>query len=253
MLRRVGLGAVIVVMAGAFMFMGLQRVSAAASCFTDVDDAAWYEPYVCAMATINVLTGYPDGSFNPNGNITRAEVAVVADRLVNNSVVNAGTLDGIDSVWFQPATMTYDAVSSFPVTTNGEYTVAEAAMTTKTITFCSVFFPNRDSDMMVTASGYVTGDGSEGVTLSLRMNDVYVANSQMAIQPNVGGTPFSIAMHVDGDGGIETFALHISEQTGDTFSLNSVNLTVELIQDTRCEGFIILPLASDVDGTESAG
>ncbi|MDH5373776.1 MAG: S-layer homology domain-containing protein, partial [Acidimicrobiia bacterium] len=98
MLRRVGLGAVIVVMAGAFMFMGLQRVSAAASCFTDVDDAAWYEPYVCAMATINVLTGYPDGSFNPNGNITRAEVAVVADRLVNNSVVNAGTLDGIDSV-----------------------------------------------------------------------------------------------------------------------------------------------------------
>ena len=41
--------------------------------FTDVTDKDWYYAHVQACASYDVINGYPDGSFNPDGFISRSE------------------------------------------------------------------------------------------------------------------------------------------------------------------------------------
>ena len=48
--------------------------------FTDVEDGSWYAQAVNYLAKIGILLGYPDGTFRPVQNITRAEFAAVASR-----------------------------------------------------------------------------------------------------------------------------------------------------------------------------
>lgn len=52
------------------------------SCYiTDYDDLAdWNEDAVQGLYEKDIITGYEDGSFQPNNYITRAEVAVILDR-----------------------------------------------------------------------------------------------------------------------------------------------------------------------------
>jgi len=51
--------------------------------FPDVTKGAWYERAILSLASIGILTGYPDGSFNPNSAITRAEFVALATRFVS--------------------------------------------------------------------------------------------------------------------------------------------------------------------------
>ncbi len=41
--------------------------------FSDIAKAEWFYSYVQACAARGIVNGYPDGSFKPNGNITRSE------------------------------------------------------------------------------------------------------------------------------------------------------------------------------------
>ena len=53
-----------------------------ADAFTDgASIGVWARPYVAVMRAMGVLTGYGDGSFRPNASVTRAELAVMLDRL----------------------------------------------------------------------------------------------------------------------------------------------------------------------------
>lgn len=66
--------------------------------FTDLDDiSSWFveEGTVYAMINAGYLNGYPDGSLQPKGNITRAEVAqVLANAIESNGYITAdGTYD----------------------------------------------------------------------------------------------------------------------------------------------------------------
>lgn len=49
--------------------------------FTDVPDDAWYAAAVNAMADSGILSGYGDGTFRPNQNITVGELSVILWRL----------------------------------------------------------------------------------------------------------------------------------------------------------------------------
>ncbi len=49
----------------------------------DVDSSAWYAPYVGACYAAGIITGYDDGSFKPNNNVTRQEMAVMVMRAAN--------------------------------------------------------------------------------------------------------------------------------------------------------------------------
>lgn len=55
--------------------------------FTDVDESHWAYNYIMAASENGWVNGYGDGSFNPNGQITRAEAVTILNRvLVRNYV-----------------------------------------------------------------------------------------------------------------------------------------------------------------------
>ncbi len=52
--------------------------------FSDVSSSDWYCPYVTQLKQQGIISGYPNGTFNPNGYITRGEIAkmiVLADNV----------------------------------------------------------------------------------------------------------------------------------------------------------------------------
>ena len=54
----------------------------AASSFKDVSSDAWYYAYVSTAYAKGYITGYPDGSFKPNDNITRADICTIVNRVL---------------------------------------------------------------------------------------------------------------------------------------------------------------------------
>ena len=44
------------------------------------------------------------------------------------------------------------------------------------------------------------------------------------------------------DGGTDTFSVRDTEAQGDIYSVADAQITLEVVQDTRCEGIIIIPL-----------
>lgn len=48
--------------------------------FSDVQPGMWFNTAVSTMASMGVINGYPNGTFQPNANITRAEFAAIAAR-----------------------------------------------------------------------------------------------------------------------------------------------------------------------------
>jgi hypothetical protein len=48
--------------------------------FSDVQKGFWYNNAVSVMSKMEVVNGYPDGTFKPNGTITRGELATIAAR-----------------------------------------------------------------------------------------------------------------------------------------------------------------------------
>lgn len=77
--------------------------------FSDCDADAWYNEAVSTMAAAGVLRGYTDGSFRPNGNVTRAEFVSVLTRLVAEgqgdlqSEYKGYFKDVAMNDWFRPA------------------------------------------------------------------------------------------------------------------------------------------------------
>ncbi|MBQ9934192.1 MAG: S-layer homology domain-containing protein [Ruminiclostridium sp.] len=48
--------------------------------FSDVNKGQWFNNAISTMANMGIVNGYPDGTFRPNGKITRAEFAAIAAR-----------------------------------------------------------------------------------------------------------------------------------------------------------------------------
>ena len=48
--------------------------------YADVKDSNWFCRPVATLSAMNIIKGYEDGTFQPNGNITRAEFAAIAAR-----------------------------------------------------------------------------------------------------------------------------------------------------------------------------
>ncbi len=84
--------------------------------FTDVDNAAWYAPYIDTAARYGIIRGVGDGRFDPTGTITRQQAAVMTaraavlcgmDTTLDNSVVErvlAELDDGGDvGSWARPS------------------------------------------------------------------------------------------------------------------------------------------------------
>lgn len=91
--------------------------------YTDVAEGDWYNNAVSTLSKAGILNGYEDGSFQPNGNITRAEFATIAARFFEatyegedlfpdikdhwardyiNQAAHAGIVNGYPNGTFQP-------------------------------------------------------------------------------------------------------------------------------------------------------
>ena len=69
--------------------------------FTDVAAGAWYNNAISTMANAGILDGYEDGSFHPNGYITRAEFATIAVRFFDLSYQGEDLFPDIGDHWAQ--------------------------------------------------------------------------------------------------------------------------------------------------------
>ena len=79
------------------------EVGATEAQFTDMPATHWAQLYVSEMAKSSVITGYPDGSFKPANNVTRAEFAkmlAVASNTDTENVHKADFTDVSSNDWF---------------------------------------------------------------------------------------------------------------------------------------------------------
>lgn len=85
-------------------------LAAADSTFTDID-GHWAEDAINAAYGAGWVGGYPDGTFRPNNNITRAEVMSLVNRVLDREVDEDGMLDDMFT-WIdnEPGTWYYEAV-----------------------------------------------------------------------------------------------------------------------------------------------
>jgi len=106
--------------------------------YADVPSTAWYAPAIAKATAAEYVFGYPDGTINPSGNITRQEAAVIINRL-NSIGTAANTLPFSDAtsiaVWSKPAVMNVAAAAIMVGYPNGSFkpeapiTRAEALVT----------------------------------------------------------------------------------------------------------------------------
>lgn len=67
--------------------------------FSDVSADAWYNLSVSTLAKAGIINGYPDGTFNPNGNITRAELVSLISKFFTEIDVGDSKFSDIDGHW----------------------------------------------------------------------------------------------------------------------------------------------------------
>lgn len=58
--------------------------------FRDVSSSDWYYTYVTCLASKGIINGYPDGTFRPNGTVTRAEFIALAAKFSSSSPNSSG-------------------------------------------------------------------------------------------------------------------------------------------------------------------
>ena len=67
--------------------------------YTDVAEGDWYNNAVSTLSKAGILNGYEDGSFQPNGNITRAEFATIAARFFEATYEGEDLFPDIEDHW----------------------------------------------------------------------------------------------------------------------------------------------------------
>lgn len=84
-----------------FLIVSLLMTTALAATFTDVPAGKWYSAGVEYCASQGFVTGYSNGTFKPGNNITRAELAVVMNKMLGlKSPANNTFSDVPSGKWF---------------------------------------------------------------------------------------------------------------------------------------------------------
>ena len=83
----------------------LLTVSPAAAAYYDVADTAWYAPAVAYAQVKGFMNGMPDGSFQPEGTMTRGMLAAVLHRAAGSPASVAGLYfeDIVAGSWYADA------------------------------------------------------------------------------------------------------------------------------------------------------
>ncbi|MBO8176054.1 MAG: S-layer homology domain-containing protein [Bacillus sp. (in: Bacteria)] len=74
--------------------------------FTDVPYDHWAYDYVSSLFDNHITTGYPDATYRPNGNLTRAQFAAFMARILNDSFKQTVLINPINYEWDQEGGLT---------------------------------------------------------------------------------------------------------------------------------------------------
>ena len=69
--------------------------------YSDVSADDWFNNAVSTLTNAGVLDGYEDGTFKPNGNITRAEFATITARFFEATYDGENLFPDIEGHWAQ--------------------------------------------------------------------------------------------------------------------------------------------------------
>ena len=75
-------------------FDGFVLPAGGATGFSDVPSGAWHAGYVRWAAELGIINGYEDGTFRPNANISRQEMAVLMARFINATGLSLRAVSG---------------------------------------------------------------------------------------------------------------------------------------------------------------
>ena len=125
--------------------------------FADVSSGAWYYTQVMTLASYGVLNGYPDGTFQPNRYVTRAEFVTMIVNLIGGTGSSSNFTD-IANNWARASIEI--AVSNGWITgyqeQNGTYTFRPARQITRAE---AVVIVNRVLGRTADANALATGSG----------------------------------------------------------------------------------------------
>lgn len=88
--------------------VGQEPIEHAGRCFPDVATGDWFYPYVCYAERMNIIGGYPDGTFQPANNIAFSEAAKII-------VLGFGySVDTSIKPWYKPYTDFLESKNAIP-------------------------------------------------------------------------------------------------------------------------------------------
>lgn len=98
------------------------------NCFTDVRNE-WYATRVCEAKSRGLISGFPDGSFQPSKNITLAEAALISAKAQGIAVRKATASEP----WYKPALVSLESRAALPATVDTVDTKISRAQTIEII------------------------------------------------------------------------------------------------------------------------
>ncbi|MBE0448227.1 MAG: S-layer homology domain-containing protein [Actinobacteria bacterium] len=97
-----------------------ENPSTAPSSFTDVLNSHWAKAYIQRARELNIIGGYPDGTFRPNANVSRQEIAKMVVLAAKHQLTTSYRADFTDvpsTLWSWPYILTakdFDVISGYP-------------------------------------------------------------------------------------------------------------------------------------------
>jgi len=182
------------------MMVFISSVSMASSVQLSDIKGHWAEPYIQTLVDKGIISGYSDGTFNPNGLITRAEVATIvakSNEVLETKIISLESRIVALEAYSKPTatpvpTQTYLYNSRVPVV--DEYTYNRYAISGSTIFFYYTYMNVNEYIDKLESLGYVyyttiySDDGTP-------MMDYYNQN----INYNVWLTHFGTEIVIDGN------------------------------------------------------
>lgn len=131
--------------------------------FTDCKSGMWYEKAVSFCASKGYIKGYSDGTFNPDGNITRAEFATVLVRVFGlENVTGIDVFSDLDNHWAKEYVFALYSCGFVKPENDGSFrpddniTRAEAVMM---LNRCLGVIPDREKiNSYICENGYIFSD-----------------------------------------------------------------------------------------------
>lgn len=104
----------------------LKKQASSPAGFSDVSDSKWYAADVAAIKEAGIINGFSDGTFRPDANMTRAEMAVILQRAFNLPVQAANTYSDIPATyWAHDAIVTMASIDSTSVFAGDRYNATD--------------------------------------------------------------------------------------------------------------------------------